>query len=62
MNRKKVLSCRFQQRFGTLTMLLLQGFPVTGRLRHLSDHVYAVHKFGDTKSMRVIFFFNKFKI
>ena len=29
--------------------------------RHLSNHVFAVRKFGNTKSMRIIVFFQNFQ-
>ena len=50
------LSCRFQQWFGMFTMLLVDGSSETGLFRHLSDHVFGGLNFGNTKSMRVIFF------
>ena len=50
------LSRRFQQWFGMFTMLLVDGSSETGLFRHLSDHVFGGLNFGNTKSMRVIFF------
>ena len=38
-------------------MLLVEGSSETGVFRHLSDHVFGVRNSGNTKSMRVIFFF-----
>ena len=57
-----MLWCRFQQCLRTFTMLLVEGSSETRLFRRLSDHVFGVRKFGNTKSMRVIFFFKKFKI
>ena len=37
-------------------MLLVDGSSDTGLFRHLSDHVFGGLNFGNTKSMRVIFF------
>ena len=62
MNMIKMLWCRFQQWSCTFTMLLFEGSSETGLFRHLSDHVFGVHNFGNTNSMRVIFFFKILKI
>ena len=43
-------------------MLLVKGFSQTGLFRHLSDYVFRVCNFGNTISVRVIFFFKIFKI
>ena len=43
-------------------MLLVEGSYEMGLFRHLSNHVLGVRNFGNTKSMRVIFFFQTFKI
>ena len=56
MNMLKGLRLRFLQCFGTFTMLLVDGSSDTGLFRHLSDHVFGGLNFGNTKSMRVIFF------
>ena len=48
----KVLWCRFQQCWGTFTMLLVEGFSQTGLFRHLSDYVLGVPNFEIRKSMR----------
>ena len=56
-NMIMMLWCRFQQCFGTFTMLLDKGLSETIPFRHWSDHVYGVRNFGNTKSMRIIFFF-----
>ena len=42
-------------------MLLLEGSSETGLFRHLSDYVFGVRNFENTKSMRVIFFFKYLK-
>ena len=62
MNMIKVLWRRFQQCFGTFTMLVVEGSSQTGLFKHLSDQVFEVRIFGNTKSLRVIFFFKIFKI
>ena len=62
LNIIKMLWCRFQQCFGTFTMLLVKGSSETILFRHWSDHVLGVRNLGNTKSMRVIFFFWIFKI
>ena len=36
-------------------MILVEGSSETGLFRHLSNHVFGVRNFGNTKSMRVIF-------
>ena len=62
MNMIKVLRCRFQQCFGTLTILLVKESSQTGLFRHFSNHVFGVRNFENTKAMRVIFIFPTFKI
>ena len=62
MNTIKVLSYRFEEWLGTFTMLLVEWSSETGLFRHLSNHVFRVRNFGNTKSMRVIFLFKIFKI
>ena len=62
MNMIKVLWCRFQQCSGTFTVLLVERSSETGLFRHLSNHVFRVRNFGNTKAVRVIFFFKMFKI
>ena len=47
---------------GTFTMLLVGESSETRFFRHLSNHVFAVRNLGNTKAMRVIFFFRTFKI
>ena len=37
-------------------MLLVDGSSETGLLRHISDDVFGGRNFGNTKSMRAIFF------
>ena len=58
----KVLSCRLQQCLGTFTILLVEGSSETGIFNHLSNDVYRVRNFGNTKAMRVIFLLKMFKI
>ena len=43
-------------------MLLVEGSSETGLFRHLPDKVFGLAKFENTKSMKVIFCFKKFKI
>ena len=56
-NMIEVMWCIFQQCLGTFTMLLLEGSSETGLFRHLSDYVFGVRNFENTKCTRVIFFF-----
>ena len=51
----------FQQSLSTFTMLLVAGYSEIGYFRHLSDYVFGVRNFENTKSMRVIFFFKYLK-
>ena len=53
----KGLLCRFQQCFGAFTMLLVEGSSETGLFRHLSNDVFGVRNFENTKAVRVISFF-----
>ena len=62
MNMIKVLWRRFQQCLGTCVMLLVERSSETGLFKYLSNHVLGVCIFGNTKVMRVIFFFQMFKI
>ena len=62
LNMIKMLWCRFQQCFGTFTMLLVKGSSETILFRHWSDHVFGERNFGNRKFMRVIFFVWIFKI
>ena len=62
MNMINVLWCRFQQCLGAFTILLVKGSSEAWLFRHLSDYVFRVQKFGNTKSMTVIFCFKIFKI
>ena len=43
-------------------MLLVKGSSETELFMHLSNHVFGVLNFGNTKAMRVIFFFKTFKV
>ena len=58
----KVLWCRFQQCLNTFTLLLVEESSETGVFRHLSNHLFRVRNFGNTKAMRFIFCFKTFKI
>ena len=60
-NLINALWCRFQEFLGTFTMLLVEGCSETGLFRHLSDYVFGVRNFENTKSMKVIFFFKYLK-
>ena len=62
MNMIKVMSCKFEQCLGTFTMLLVEESSETLLCRHLSNHVFGVRNFGNTKAMRAIFLFERFKI
>ena len=46
---------RISTEFGPFPMLLFKGSSETGIFRHLSNHVFRVRNFANTKSMRVIF-------
>ena len=39
------------------TILLVKGSSETGLFRHISNYVFAVRNFENTKAMKVIFFF-----
>ena len=56
MNMIKMVWCRFQQCLGTSVMLLVEGSSETGHFRHLTNQVFGVRKFRNTKAIRVIFF------
>ena len=51
-----MLWCRFKQCLGTSTVFLVERCSETGCFRHLSNNVFGVGKFHNTKAMRVIFF------
>ena len=57
MNLIKMLWWRFVKCLGTFTILLVEWLSETGLFRRLSFHVFGVRNFGNTKSMRGIFFF-----
>ena len=48
--------------FAHVYHLLVKGLAGAGLFRHLYNHVFGVHNFGNTKSMKVICFFKMFKI
>ena len=50
-----MVCCKFQQYLGTSAMMLIEGSSETGLFRHLSNHVFGVRNFENTKSMRVTF-------
>ena len=58
----KVLWSRFQQCLCPFTMLLVEASSGTRLFRHLSKRVIGVRNFENTKGVRVIFFFKRFKI
>ena len=43
------MSSRFEQCLGTFTMLFVEGSSETRLFRHLSNYVFGVPKFGNTK-------------
>ena len=57
-----VLCLIFQQCLGPFTILLFKGSSETLLFRLLSNHDFRLRNFGNTKSMRAIFFFKMFKI
>ena len=58
----KALLYRIQQCLGTITMLLVQGSSEKRLFRHLSDYVFEVRDFRNTKSTSANFFFKIFKV
>ena len=62
MNVIKMLWCKFQQCLATSVMLLVEGSSGKEPFRHLSNHVFGVCNFRNTKAMRVMFFFKRFRI
>ena len=61
MNVVKVLRRRFKKCFGTFIMLLVEGSSETGLFRHLSNHIFGVRNFRNTKAIRAIFFTDFFQ-
>ena len=55
MNVIKVLRCKIQQCLGRFAILLVEASSKMGLFRHLSDYVFGVRNFQNTKSMKVIF-------
>ena len=47
---------RFEQCLGKFTVLHVEGSSETGLFRRLTDYVFGVHNYQNTKSMRVILF------
>ena len=62
MNTIKVLRGRFQTCFSTFNILLFEASSETRLFRHLSDYVFGVRNFENTKAMRLILFFKMFKV
>ena len=56
----KVLWCRFQQCFGTFTILLVEASSEMGLFRHRSVYVFVFRNLENKKCRRVIFFFKMF--
>ena len=61
MNMIKLVWCTFQECFGTFTMLLVEVSSETRLFSDLSDYVFEVCNFGNTKSTRVLIFFKRIK-
>ena len=61
MNMIKLVWCTFQECFGTFTMLLVEMSSETRLFSDLSDYVFEVCNFGNTKSTRVLIFFKRIK-
>ena len=57
----KIIWYRFEQHYGPFTMSIVEESSEIALFRHLSNHVFAVRKFGNTKSMRIIVFFQNFQ-
>ena len=64
MNMKQMLWCRYQKWLGRSAMFVAQESSETELFRHLSNDVFRVRKFQNTKTRRVIFFSKclKFKL
>ena len=62
MNMIKVMWWRFQNCLGTFTILLVEASSETGLFRHLSNYVFRIRNFGNTKAVRDIFCFRIFNI
>ena len=62
MNIIQVIWSKFQRCLGTFTMLFSEGSSEAGLFRHLSNLVFGVRKFRNTKAMRVIYFAKTFKV
>ena len=58
----KTMWWRCEPCLGTFTMLLVEASSETGLFRHLSNHVFRVRNFGNTKAVRIIFCSKMFKI
>ena len=62
LNMIKVLWCRFQKWMGTFTILLVERSSERELFRYLSNQVFAVRTFINTKAMSVNFFLKCWKI
>ena len=60
MNVIKVLWWRIQQCLRTFAVLFVEVSSETGLFRHWSNNVLRVRNFGNTKAVRVMFFFSKY--
>ena len=56
MNQIKMLGCIFQECLDTSSMLLVEGSSETRLFRLLSNFVFGVRNFLNTKALCVIFF------
>ena len=61
MNLIKMLWCRFGQSFRTFTMLLVEETSEMGFFTDLSDYVFRVHNFLNTKSI-YLFIYSLFNV
>ena len=62
MNMINVMSYGYEKCLDRFAILLVESSSETGHFRHLSDYVFGVRNFENTKAMRVIFFFQTVKI
>ena len=58
----QVIWWKFQQCLGAFTILFPEESSETRLFRHLSNLVFGVRVFGNTKATRVIFFFKTLKV
>ena len=62
MNMINVMSYGYEKCLDRFAILLVESSSETGHFRHLSDYVFGVRNSENRKAMRVIFFFQTFKI